>query len=608
MRISKIMLLIAIGLVALSHRSDGQQARPVAEQMRLAGVMPRGAIIYVQAANLGGLMKTWLGSSVRAQFYKSLSFAAFSRSHIYLKLQDRRKDFESAIGFGLDEARLAELAGGASAVAVYDVGKLELVFATEVPRERAVATVMFKQAPQFQERAGEEGTYYVRDVTTDGGRLNQQFCFAYAGGKLIVATTEGLMIRALANVKAAGAEALLADVLATADQAKGFAAHDVTMWLDQARLNRNRHFNNYWVYGNAREELAAIASGIIDLRITPEGLSEQRWFKMGAEAQAPATVAADQANQLLRFAPADAQLVEVRAGAVSKLGEAVSQALFGRLPDKTGEPPDAPDHTRSTDSEGDSTVRHERYSRLDTRFDRDIDDEQSLGKPEASVLKSQASSLKSEALTRILAQLAPVAYCEMVRSKNDAGKPFVRFERAVVIELGAAAALDRAALERTITDELRARFVVAGVEPLLSWQEDAAVRYVAQPLVEQGAAYSISGKHLILASSRELLQDALKSAAGAQSAAAPKIEGQVDFYALVRVASAKPVFDLLMSKLDGRTAEAAPARTDEEEREREVKFFSDNLSSLVAASAVREVRVRRETAAGMMTERVVYAW
>ena len=146
MKKTRIILLILVAVVAASHRSDGQQARPAAEQLRLAGMMPRGAMVYVQARDLAALMKAWLASSIHEKFYKSASFNAFSKSRIYLKFQDRKNDFESALGFGLDESRLAELAGGMSAISVYDIGNLELVFVTEVARERAVAARATKAA------------------------------------------------------------------------------------------------------------------------------------------------------------------------------------------------------------------------------------------------------------------------------------------------------------------------------------------------------------------------------------------------------------------------------------------------------------------------------
>ena len=106
-RMKKVMLLLAVAMLAIAHRSDGQQPRSLAEQLKLAAVMPRGAMVYLQASDLSALMKTWLASPVRSQFYNSASFAAFQTSHVYLKIQDRLKEFETAIGVGIDEKRLA---------------------------------------------------------------------------------------------------------------------------------------------------------------------------------------------------------------------------------------------------------------------------------------------------------------------------------------------------------------------------------------------------------------------------------------------------------------------------------------------------------------------
>lgn len=616
MRTKKLTMLIAISILALAHRSDGQQARPIAEQLRLAGVMPSGSMVYVQANDLSALMKIWLASPVRSQFYDSASFAAFQKSRIYLKLQDRKKDFESAIGVELNENRVAELAGGASAVSIYDIGKIEIVFVTEVPRVRAVASTLFKQAPKFTERSANGTSYYVRDVTTDGGRLNQQFCFAYVESKLIVTTTEGLMIRAIANAKAAGSDSLLADIVALADVATGFAAHDVTIWLDQRRLNANRYFDNYWIHHNTHGALAAIESGLIDLRISREGMNEQRWFKTGAGGQGSGVgaMSAEQLSSLSKFAPASAQLVRVHtAAAIGDLSAAIEQSLFGKLPEESWSPPEIPDRTRKTGNEEENT-RVERYSQLDARFDMDVDDEQAPRRgsekgPHQSKKGSQeiASGDFATNLGSLLTSLSPTSFCELARSKMEVGKPFVRFERAIVAQLKPDAAVNREMLERTIVAELRARFVVAGTEPRLEWQDEGAVRFVAQSLLEQGAAYSVSENYLVLASSKEFASDILQASKSTTSLP-EKIDSAIDFYALIRVAAAKPVFDTLMSKLDGREPQTRINRNKDDEEDREVKFFSENLSSLIAASAIREVRLSRKSAGPLMTERVVYSW
>lgn len=621
MKITRAIAGLILVVAALWHSSDGQPQRPLREQLRLAGALPRGALVYVQARDLSALMKAWMASTVRNKFYASPSYTAFTKSRVYLKFQDRRGDFAKALGFDIDEDRLTELAGGASAVAVYDIGKLDMAFVTELPRERALLTTMFKQLAQFQERSADGGIYYTKDVQTDGGRLSQQFCFAHAGGKLIVTTSESLMIRALASVKSNGADSLLNDVMALADQANGFATHDLTIWLDQARLNRDRLFNSYWIHQNVGRELNGIESGLLDLRITAQGLTEQRYFKLGAgqktDQETGSLKGADVAA-LLKFAPADAQLVEVHPqNKPEALADTVANALFGKLP--TAEPT-RPDVSRANNaSDENSSGRTERYSQLDARFDVDVDDEQAPPRGNAPSRKNKPTVAPPAAPTSfvaILTKLAPLAMCELTRSKADPDRPFVHFERAVVIEMKSESALDRAALEQAVVEEMRVRFVVAGVDPRFGWQDDAGVRVLGQSLLEKGAAYTVAGKYLVLASSKQFAADIAQAAAAA--AEAPRVDGTVSFYALVRISEAKPVFDKLMAKLDGKVA-APPApkvkKADQEEEEssddesaNNIKFFSDNLSSLVSASTIRNMRLRREANGQLVSEQLVYSF
>jgi hypothetical protein len=611
----RVFLFITAAVFALSHQSDGQQVKPLGEQLKLAGVMPKGAMVYLQVRDLGTLMKTWGASPAHEAFYNSASFKNFEKSNIYLKFQDRRKDFETALGFGLDETRLSELAGTASAVAIYDIGKVEMVFVTEVGREKAIATEMFKHVPQFQERSANSSPYYVRDVSTDAGRLNQQFCFAYLQGKLLITTTEGLMIRALANSKTAGDDAMLADVLSIANLAKGFAARDLTMWVDQQKLNHSRHFKSYWIYGNAgeksRDSLAKIESGLIDLRFAADGLNEQRWFKTTETVQSATALTADQATAFLRFVPRDTQFVEMRSEVGADLNEAASLALFGKNFDESnafGEVPEAESSDSEERSEESSGGRVERYRKLDARFDKDVDDAQA--KPaensHSSSAKLQTSGAKANPLT-VLTKLdamlkTSASFAEMARSKDEAGKPFVHFERAVIVETKSA--VDKNALEKLISDEMRERFVVTGIDPQLTWQTEGTVRFLGQSLLEQGAAYAISGKYLVLASSKEFVRDILQ--AGTTAPATTRIEGAAEFYAMVRITDAKPVYDKLMAKLDGKIA-GKPA-SDSEESEAEIKFFSDNLPSFIQATSIKEMRVRRNTEGAILSERIAYSY
>jgi hypothetical protein len=96
----------------------------------------------------------------------------------------------------------------------------------------------------------------------------------------------------------------------------------------------------------------------------------------------------------------------------------------------------------------------------------------------------------------MLASVSTNSYCELVRSKSETGKPFVRFERAIIAQLKPDAAVNRDELERAIVNELRARFVVAGTQPKLEWQDEGAA-FVAQSLWN-GAWHIRYGGYLVL--------------------------------------------------------------------------------------------------------------
>jgi hypothetical protein len=324
-------------------------------------------------------------------------------------------------------------------------------------------------------------------------------------------------------------------------------------------------------------------------------------------------MSAEQISGLMKLAPANIQLIEVQAPVGTEgLSLAIEQSLFGKLPEESWSPPEIPDRTRPEGNQNEHS-RAQRYSRLDSRFDVDIDDQQAPQKKsehkhafEEKMTDKPVASDFGKRLGSILSSVSTTSYCELARSKAETGKPFVRFERAIITPLKSEAVVNREALEGAIVEELRTRFVVAGTQPRLEWRDESSVRYVAQSLLEQGAAYAVLGSYLVMASSRELANDIVQAARSASSIS-DRSDTPADFYALIRVAAAKPAFDTLMSKLDGRGPRKTKRAADDEDAP-EVKFFSENLSSLIAASGIREVRVTRQTAGPVATERVVYVW
>jgi hypothetical protein len=400
---------------------------------------------------------------------------------------------------------------------------------------------------------------------------------------------------------------VVAAVIKAAESAEGFTAHDVTMYLDQAQLNGNRLFMSYWIHDNLRE-LATIESGLVDLRMSAEGLEEQRWFKLKKADPNSADVAGEELAGLTAFAPPGTQMIQVRANASGEiLAAEASDALFGALPiDQEQGPADGGGPPSLTDSS--SSERVSRYSHLDSRFDLDVDDPDAPGRG-AVATTSQAvySSDFNKRLGAMLGAGGAKTYTTLSRSRTGTTRPFVGFEHALVIALKPETRVDRSALEQMITDELRARFVVGGPADQFRWEDDGEARFVAQSLLERGAAYGISGRYLVLASSKDFAKEILN----AGGAARPPRDGAaqpVRSYTLLRIAEAKPAFDLLTSKLDRSRPGGVADPSDSSNPDRKINFFSENLSSLVAAMGFRQAEFRQRAAGDQLRERAVYLW
>jgi hypothetical protein len=316
----------------------------------------------------------------------------------------------------------------------------------------------------------------------------------------------------------------------------------------------------------------------------------------------------EQATGFLRFLPRTTQLIEM-SGSAAGVNEAAALALLGKdfnnahIPGET----ESDSETDSRETESSANRRAERYSRLDARFDRDVDDTQTKTRKLSPLeKKSETTPNRPSAAARLDPILKAVtSYATMARGRSEVGRPFVGFERAVILEMNTPP--EKNALERVVTNEMLERFLVAGINPQLAWQDEGGVRFLAQTLIGQGPAYGVSGKYLVLASSRDYARDIL-TAAAAPATAPNRVEGAVEYYALVRIGQAKPIFDKLMAKLDGKTSQTPGKNSNEEGEGQEVKFFSDNISSFLAATSIREVRLRRIHEGTLMTERVTYSW
>jgi hypothetical protein len=582
------------------------------EATRFAAAMPAGALVYLEFRDLSGGLKTWLASPMRDRYFKSASYRSFRRSRLYLKLQDRLADLQKGFGMELTEERLAQLAGGPSAVAIYDPGKLELVFVTEVGRQQAGVASFLASLGSFQERRTAKGAlYYTREVTTDGGRLAQQIAVAHAEGRLWLATSAALLADALDGAPGGGLAPAVAE---TVRHAPDFKPHDVVFWVDHEKASRNKYFGLYWVQRNA-PELSGIVSGLIDLELAPGGVRERRWFVL----REPARGAGDGAAlaRLQALAPADAQLVEASAAA-DRVAPALAETLFGEHR-RAERPGSVSLSNESVLAEGAEEAEDDsrrpvtgRYRHLDERFERDVDDP-ALARAKPAAAGTAAEPQFADRLSALLAPAQPARFAAFGSIDYPQGDLFARFRRGVVVELGAPDRFDARAFEALIAAEFGRRFVVGGDASKAAWADADGARAIAGALIPQGGAYRLSGAFLIVA--RDPAECASVAARVAQPA--PPASGQAGAGVLrlaeVRLDAGRQSFARLTRVLDagavdGLHEEVSDAGEEGESR-RPVLFFSENIASLLdVAREVSRVRVVTSAEGVLLRDEIEYVW
>src|SRR5689334_22510923 len=91
----------------------------------LSKYIPGGALLYLQAKDLSSLLSNWDRSPEKQSWLKSSNYEEFSRSGLYLRLKEAGDQFAEVAGIPPDEVFLKQVGGQQSALALYDIGKLQ---------------------------------------------------------------------------------------------------------------------------------------------------------------------------------------------------------------------------------------------------------------------------------------------------------------------------------------------------------------------------------------------------------------------------------------------------------------------------------------------------
>lgn len=238
----------------------------------MASFFPAGAVLYLEAKDFGALLADWTASAEKTAWINSENYQAFSRSQLFLKLGDAQTQFAAAAGIPPDYALLESVAGSDSALAMYDIGKLEFLYIGKVASARAMSTALWKARGTYQTRHAGATDYFIKEDKAS----HRVAAFAYTGDTLLLATRESLIAGALQIMARESVPSMASEPWFTNPvQAAGAGPGDLRLVYNMASLSRTYQFRSHWVQGNVGE-LRQFSSGLADLERARGEIRERR--------------------------------------------------------------------------------------------------------------------------------------------------------------------------------------------------------------------------------------------------------------------------------------------------------------------------------------------
>ncbi len=502
----KLLISAFILCVGIAAAKIVRQER---EAFAMSKDLPRGAIVYAQFSDLPGLIKRWDESKLKSKYVESENFERFQNRHLTLKLLKRWEEFNDALGFSLDANALIGSSENKTAIALYDIGGLDIVFIAPISSDKIAETIFHKNKDKFEERSlADDTTYYSLSFEADRGRKQQKVLFTAVKGRFVLATNESLFLRTVANINGKTKKDSLADEPSFFELSKIVTPHDATVWVDQKKLNKDLYFKHYWLMSNA-SDLKNIRAGMFDLEIKEDKWIERREF-LSVKNESYKTISQSEINKMKEILPKDAPLLKMKT--VDNEHEAellIRKTLFDTLKDNKNQT-----ERKSWDSFTDfdyarSDYRYhydylDYYSSIDSRFDEKIDD---LEETENEI------ELKKEFLQEVIQKAEPV-YSVFVAKPQPMKEPFfAEFNRSLFLKLRKPNAFSSKEFEDSISTIVENKLLVSGAKANLKWadgkENDLNWRELSLPMLGWKLCYRFENTELIIANNTNTMMEIL---------------------------------------------------------------------------------------------------
>jgi hypothetical protein len=300
-------LLLGVGVVfAVGVLEQASKARP-----ELPGLLPEGALLYLEAKDFSSLLQDWNTSAEKRAWLGSDNHAAFSTSRLFGRLSQAQNEFSAAAGISTDASLLEKVAGKESCLGLYDIGNLEFVYVTRLDQQQIENTPLWQTRGKYEQRT-EAGTAFYVHRDTQSSRVA---AFAARDGWLILGTREDLVAGVLDRLQGASSHSLsgegwFVEAIKQVSEARVPAERgDLRMVLNLDKIVPSPYFRSYWIERNITE-MKQYASAVSDLYRTPQSYREERVLVRHAGV---AATAQGDVQALSALAPEDAAFFSAQA-------------------------------------------------------------------------------------------------------------------------------------------------------------------------------------------------------------------------------------------------------------------------------------------------------
>jgi hypothetical protein len=562
-----LWLLIATATIGIGWAA--YQTAPAAEPSP-SRYVPSGALLYLEAKDFSSLLADWNGSPQKQQWLRSGNYQVFSRSRLLLRLRDANNQFATAAGFPPDMNFLAQMAGSESALALYDIGKLQFLYITRLPSANSMQSQLWQTRSKFETRSSGGKTFYLRRHP----QSEREVAFAVSGNYLLLATREDLMAGALQLMaKSSGHEAQARSIESDPWWSQAVAAAgvpgDLRMVLNLDKIVPSPYFRSYWVQQNVTD-MKQYAAAISDLYRGSQEYREERVLLKRANSSADEP---DDVSDLVRLVPENAGIYEARAcPSVDSCLNPLEAKLLAPHQGPSSPEQLAPQVQLTSGETGTSFD-------LETRIDQ-------------APLQAASGSAASSALKELLQKNPAQAILQVQATEQAPYGVFVNIHSAVVLAGGSdwSESNVRAALTDFVQPNLTTGQLGVGWRQVNGYYELDGLRTLLA---------AVRGKYLIVSDDAALIGGMLAN--------------------LDRTVEAKPAifvagFDHTREKENFSRFAAAVDRPDiglpgEQRTERTPQFFSENIGSLSSTlAAVSSEKIVVRAAGDKELQTVTYKW